>query len=207
MPDLWLFVPACFAINLAFGPNNLMAMTNGAQQGIAFSASAAVGRLLAFAPMILASALGLGLILATSALVFTIAKAVGAAYLIYLGIKLLRAPPQGRDAGDAPSMDLSTAFRREALVALSNPKAILTFAAFLPQFVSIERYWTDYALVGGIFLALEMLAILTYAAVGRLAARGAGLGAARLGLVHKLSGGAMVVFGAALLLARRPVGV
>ncbi|WP_425039525.1 LysE family translocator [Primorskyibacter sp. S187A] len=202
MIDLWIFVPACFAINLAFGPNNLMAMTNSAQHGVGFAATAALGRLAAFAPMILISALGLGVILATSAMVFTIAKVIGAAYLIYLGVKLLRAPPP--DLRATAAAHLRGAARREAFVALSNPKAILTFAAFLPQFVSQEAYWQGYAIVGGLFLVLEFAAILTYATVGRFAARGA---KRRMGLVQKLSGGTMIVFGLGLLLARRPGAV
>ncbi|MGX9353801.1 LysE family translocator [Roseobacteraceae bacterium S113] len=200
MIDLWLFIPACFAINVAFGPNNLMAMTNSAQHGMRFAVTAAVGRLLAFAPMILISALGLGVLLATSAVVFTVAKVIGAAYLVYLGIRLLRAPPPDTSAGEVAA-GMGLAFRREWLVALSNPKAILTFAAFLPQFVAPDAYWLGYALVGGIFIALELVAIVFYALIGRFAARGA---ARHMGLMQKISGGTMVVFGLGLLLARRP---
>ncbi|MCH2164622.1 MAG: LysE family translocator [Marinovum sp.] len=201
--DLWLFIPACFAINLAFGPNNLMAMTNAAKSGVRFATTAACGRFLAFLPMILISALGLGVLMSASAWAFTAAKVIGAAYLIYLGIKLLRA--------DVPETEMTTegtglkiAFRRETLVAFSNPKAILTFAAFFPQFVNPESYWASYALEGAIFLVLEFVAILAYALVGRVAASGAGQ---YLTHVQKLSGGTMIVFGLGLLWARKPGSV
>ncbi|HCI07903.1 MAG TPA: lysine transporter LysE, partial [Sulfitobacter sp.] len=55
MIDYLVFVPACFAINLAFGPNNLMALTNGAQRGVGFAVIASLGRLIAFIPMIAVS--------------------------------------------------------------------------------------------------------------------------------------------------------
>ena len=193
-------MPACFAINVAFGPNNLMAMTNGARHGVGFAATAAIGRLVSFAPMIAISALGLGVVLAASAVGFTLLKIVGALYLVYLGIKLLRA---GAPETETQSTDhhLRPAFRREALVALSNPKAILTFAAFFPQFVDTDAYWQSYATLGVIFLALELAAIVLYAAFGRFAARGAGR---HLGKMQKASGVTMIVFGVGLLLARRP---
>lgn len=90
MIDLLVFLPACFALNLAFGPNNLVAMTHGAQKGVGFSFMASTARLAVFVPMIAASALGLGMLLSASALVFNVIKIVGAAYLVWMGIKLLR---------------------------------------------------------------------------------------------------------------------
>ena len=90
MIDWFIFLPACFALNLAFGPNNLLAMTYGAKTGVTFAQKAALGRLLIFIPMIAVSALGLGVFLTASALLFAVVKAVGAAYLIWLGFSLWR---------------------------------------------------------------------------------------------------------------------
>ncbi len=73
-----------------------MALTNGAQRGVGFAVIASLGRLIAFIPMIAVSALGMGLILSASGVVFTAVKFVGAAYLIYLGVKILRSSSQGR---------------------------------------------------------------------------------------------------------------
>ena len=88
-----LFVPICFALNMTFGPSNLLSMTNGARAGIGFAALAGIGRLIAYGPMMAVSAAGLGVLLATSAVAFHVVKFLGAAYLIWLGIKLLRTPP------------------------------------------------------------------------------------------------------------------
>lgn len=73
---------ACFALNLVFGPNNLLAMAHGVRSGAIFAQKAAVGRLLVFVPMIAISALGLGVVLTISAVFFNFVKVVGTAYLI-----------------------------------------------------------------------------------------------------------------------------
>lgn len=202
MIDLVVFVPACFAINLAFGPNNLLAMTHGARCGVRFALGASLGRILAFAPMIAASALGLGMLMAASAAVFSAVKIIGAAYLIWLGIRLLRTPAAAGMttlAADRPTP--AAAFRREGLVALGNPKAILVFTAFFPQFVDLDAYWTSYAVLGLIFLSLELVAILVYAAAGRFAATFA---ASRLHWFQRISGAGMILFGVLLLLSPQP---
>ncbi len=202
MLDLLIFVPACFALNLSFGPSNLLALTHAAEKGVVFAVAAGFGRLLVFIPMIAISALGLGILLTASSLVFTAAKIAGACYLIWLGWKLWQssAPPK---TGGLPrtSMRLSQAFRREGLVAIGNPKAILIFAAFFPQFVVVDAYFESYALLSLIFIALEAIAISLYATAGALAARTAAL---KLHWFQRASGVGMMLFGGLLLFARRP---
>ena len=204
MIDWLIFIPACFALNLAFGPNNLLAMTNGARSGVAFAQRAAVGRLICFAPMIAASAFGLGLLLTTSAMIFTAVKMIGALHLIWIGINLVRSV-RGLTLDSlgkvAPSP--AQAFRNEALVALSNPKAILIFAAFFPQFVDINTYWQSYAKLGASFIGLEVVAIFLYASAGKFAA---GYAADKLPLMQKLSGWTMCLFGVLLLVSPHPSG-
>ncbi len=202
MIDWLIFIPACFALNLAFGPNNLLAMTHGARRGVLFAQRAAIGRLLVFIPMIAASALGLGLLLTASATLFNIVKIIGALYLIWLGVKLWRSADRLEarvQAGDGLSH--RTAFRSEALVAVSNPKAILMFAAFFPQFVSTKAYVQSYLLLGASFLVLEALAILAYATVGRFASRYA---THRLSWMQRGSGLMMGLFGLLLLFSPQP---
>ncbi len=202
MPDLFVFLPACFALNMAFGPNNLLAMTHGAQKGVPFALAASLARLGVFVPMIAASALGLGLLMSASALVFNAVKIVGAAYLVWLGLKLLRsAPGQADRASDAMTPTLRKAFRGEALVAVSNPKAILVFAAFFPQFVDTATYWMSYAVLGAVFVALEAVAIAIYATAGRFAAAFA---SRKLHWFQRASGGGMIAFGLLLLFSRQP---
>ena len=92
--EVWLvFVPASFALNMAPGPNNLLAMSNGVRFGFGRAVMAGSGRLIAFAAMITLTALGLGAVLAASELAFHIIKWCGAAYLVYLGIRLWRTRP------------------------------------------------------------------------------------------------------------------
>ena len=198
---LLLFIPASLALNLAFGPNNLLALTHGASRGARFALTAALGRLAAFAPMIALSAAGMGVLLAASAAAFTVAKLLGAAYLVYLGIRLWR--NDGAHRLEAPNPgSLAEAMRREALVALGNPKAILIFAAFLPQFVRESAYWQDYALFGTVFMICELVAVAFYAGLGRTVARRSGQ---LLRHLQRLSAITMAGFGIALLFARRPV--
>ena len=199
----WLiFIPACFALNLAFGPNNLLAMTNGARVGVVFAQKAAVGRLIVFVPMIVLSALGLGLVLTTSAVVFSIAKIVGAIYLVWLGISLWRSAKTLQLEGlGADDTSLSRAFKAEAAVAISNPKAILIFAAFFPQFVAIEAYWQSFALLGLAFLLMEAVAIFAYAVFGKLASKFA---SGKLPTLQRVSGATMCIFGVLLLVSPQP---
>lgn len=200
MIDLLVFLPACFALNLAFGPNNLLALTHGAQSGIGFAVGASMARLAVFVPMIAASALGLGVLLSTSAVLFGAVKVVGALYLIWMGIKLLRTSPAAAGMGPvAPTFP--QAVRREAFSAASNPKAILIFAAFFPQFVDTSAYWQSYATLGVIFLMLEACAITIYASAGRFAA---GFASSRLHWFQRVSGGGMIAFGILLLFSRQP---
>ncbi len=131
-----LFVPACFALNLAPGPNNLLSLNNAARHGFATASLAGGGRLLAFAGMLALAASGLALVLHTSAWLFLAIKVLGAAYLLWLAVQLWRtdAQPLANEASPArPS--LWRLGRQEFLVAAGNPKAILIFTAFLPQFV------------------------------------------------------------------------
>ena len=200
--DLVLFIPTCFALNLAFGPNNLLALTHGAQGGLLFALSASIARLLVFAPMIVVSAFGLGIILSASAIVFTTVKFLGAAYLVWLGVKLLRGSfaPQIAELSKE-RVKIKAAFKREGLVAIGNPKAILIFAAFFPQFVNVDAYAQSYFILGTVFLVLEMFAICIYAATGHFAARAA---STKLHWFQRASGIGMIVFGALLLLTKRP---
>ena len=196
-----IFLPACFALNLAFGPNNLLALTHGAHHGIGFAMRAGLGRILVFVPMIALSGLGLGIILSASAAAFTALKFAGAAYLVWIGIKIVRSARAPAPDAVPPTLTTRQGFQREALTALSNPKAMLIFAAFLPQFVPADDYVAGYLEVGAIFLLMEWIVLGFYAGLGHLAASFAG---SKLHLMQRASGYGMIVFGALLVLARRP---
>lgn len=89
---LFLFVPACFALNMAFGPNNLLSITIGAQHGLRASLLASVGRLVAFAIMIAVAAFGMGALLMASELAFTVVKFLGAIFLALEVVAVAKRP-------------------------------------------------------------------------------------------------------------------
>lgn len=138
--DLWLtFVAATIALLLIPGPTVLLvlsyAISKGRSVAVASAAGVALGDLVAMS----ASLLGLGALVLASATLFTLLKWVGAAYLIYLGVKLLRsAPTAGLELPDADTISASRVFGHTAAVTALNPKSIAFFIAFVPQFVRPE---------------------------------------------------------------------
>ncbi len=197
-----LFVPACFAINMAPGPNNLLSVSNAARFGLAQTLLGGLGRLLAFAVMIIVTALGLGAVLTASELAFHIIKWGGAAYLLYLGIKIWRAPVDAVHF-TAPATSALALMRQEFLIAADNPKAILTFTAFFPQFIDRNaNALPQFAVMGSTFLLLEVVSISIYAMGGRQIA--AIMRTARgMQLINRISGGALCGAGALLATTQR----
>lgn len=165
---LLLFVPACFALNMAPGPNNLLSVSNAAGHGFWTSCIAGAGRLVAFIGMIAIASAGLAtLLLASQALFFSV-KVVGAIYLFYLAYQLWVTKPSAEEARTVPEKASTFALaKQEFFVAAGNPKAILIFTAFLPQFIDVSKPATSqFAVLGAIFLALEWIAIAAYACIG-----------------------------------------
>jgi threonine/homoserine/homoserine lactone efflux protein len=164
---LLVFVPACLAINLTPGPNNLLSISNAARYGFRRAALAGSGRLVAFAAMIALASAGLAVVLQTSELLFQAIKLAGALYLLHLALQLWRAPAGAPSQESAAAPGLLGLMRQEFLVAAGNPKAILVFTAFLPQFVDPSApAAAQFALLGTIFLAFEWFAIAVYSASG-----------------------------------------
>jgi len=167
LATLALFLPACFALNMAPGPNNLLSVSNSTRYGYRTACVAGIGRLLAFAGMIALASAGLAVVLQTSELLFYGIKIVGAAYLFYLAWQLWRADPGVENAVTGVQTGMLTLARQEFLVAAGNPKAILIFTAFLPQFVDPNQAVTpQFAVLGALFLVLEWIAIGAYAYMG-----------------------------------------
>lgn len=121
LATLTLFLPACFALNMAPGPNNLLSVSNSTRYGYRTSCLAGVGRLLAFAGMIALASAGLAVVLQTSELLFYGIKILGAAYLFYLAYQLWRANPQAEAESTAAKAGLWALARQEFLVAAGNP--------------------------------------------------------------------------------------
>ena len=138
--DHWLAFVAASAVLLAIpGPTVLLvisyALGHGRKPAAAIVAGVALGDLTAMT----ASMLGLGAVLATSALVFTGLRWLGGAYLIYLGVKLWRAPVGAAGIEAAPTAGPLRMFAHAYVVTALNPKAIIFFVAFVPQFLDASR--------------------------------------------------------------------
>nr|WP_086937877.1 LysE family translocator [Thaumasiovibrio occultus] len=162
---LW-FIPACFALNMTPGPNNLLAMNNSRSYGFGAALYGGAGRIIAFAIMIALTASGLAVILYASQTLFMLIKVAGALYLFWLAFQLWRSEAIPLQEGDTTRTYFGLA-KQEFLLAAGNPKAILIFTAFLPQFVDIQKN-TDqqFFALGATFLMLELLTISIYALFG-----------------------------------------
>jgi threonine/homoserine/homoserine lactone efflux protein len=137
--DLALFVAAGLLLNITPGVDMALIATRSATQGFRAGAAAALGVGAGCGVHVAAAALGLSALIASSATAFTLLRWAGAAYLVWLGIGLLRRPPPG-SRGDAatPPMVADTwtrVFRQGFLTNALNPKVALFFLAFLPQFI------------------------------------------------------------------------
>jgi len=140
----WLAFVAASAVLLAIpGPTILLVISYALSHGRKVATATVAGVALGDFTAMTASMLGLGALLATSAALFTVLKWVGAAYLIYLGIKLWRAPVSER-AADATDTEAGSTqplriFLHTYAVTALNPKSIVFFVAFLPQFLDLSR--------------------------------------------------------------------
>ncbi|WP_110973172.1 LysE family translocator [Pseudomonas huaxiensis] len=205
LATLALFIPACFALNMAPGPNNLLSLNNASRYGLRTACAAGVGRLFAFAGMIVLAALGLAVLLHTSEYLFLAIKVLGAFYLFYIAWQLWRAPVgQGGPVGERKGGVLRLA-RQEFFVAAGNPKAILIFTAFLPQFVVIDSpvpVSEQLLWLGVMFLMLEWLAIGIYAWLGAYLQRWFNQPGPRR-VFNRVSAGLLSCAGLGLLAARR----
>ncbi|WP_394062421.1 LysE family translocator [Alcaligenes sp. WGS1538] len=203
LTTLLLFIPACFALNMAPGPNNLLSVHNAAHYGFRSSVLGAGGRLAAFAIMIALASIGLTVVLQQAAFLLLGIKVLGALYLLYLAVQLWRKPVSQESVAGLVGQPISQLARQEFLVAAGNPKAILIFTAFFPQFIQPGgSYLLQFAWLGVLFLLMEVVAVALYAWMGRnLRQLLAKPGAQRL--FNRTCGSLLGLAGVGLLLSRR----
>lgn len=165
---LLLFIPACFALNMSPGPNNLLSMSNAKRYGFQTAMLAGIGRLIVFAGMVFLAASGLAIVLYASESIFFAIKVVGAGYLFWMAYQLWTANVATEaEANGADVVRWTTLARQEGMLAAGNPKAILIFTAFLPQFVDpAGDVALQFFLLGIAFLLLEWIAVACYAGFG-----------------------------------------
>jgi threonine/homoserine/homoserine lactone efflux protein len=162
--ELYLaFVAACIALALLPGPMVTLVIANGLRHGTRAAFTTVAGAQAGLAIVIGIVAIGLTSLMATMGYWFDWVRFAGAAYLVWLGIKLIRNPAEGLDA-KAPSLPRGGFFTQALLVTLSNPKVLVFFGAFIPQFVDLSRdHFPQVALLGLTFMVISGITDGTYA--------------------------------------------
>ncbi|WP_434518952.1 LysE family translocator [Pseudomonas sp. NFX1] len=139
--DTWLiYLLASIGLSLTPGPNSLLALTHGALYGARRTLFTIVGGVFGFSALIALAMFGLSALLRTSASVLGILKWVGGAYLVWLGVQLWRSPALHLEVTpQTPRLSNASLFRQGLLSAMANPKVLLFYGAFLPQFLDPQR--------------------------------------------------------------------
>lgn len=175
--DALAFAPVSVMLALAPGPNNLCAMRHGLCAGTSKALIATFGRVTAFALFLSASAIGLGALLLASETAFSAIKWAGALYLIWLGwntwrskdTSLLAAMATQERAAPAHGLTIKRMLRQEFTLAITNPKAIILFAAIFPQFIDPGKpSAAQFLVLGSLYLAAEFVSTAVYASFGQV---------------------------------------
>ena len=196
--QVWLaFVVASVVLLMIPGPTVVLvltyALTQGRRVAVASAAGVATGDLIAMT----ASLLGLGALVLASASVFTALKWVGAAYLVWMGIGMIR-PVGGQTLGrldDVPELTPHRVFGNAAVVTALNPKSIVFFIAFVPQFLAVDRLLApQFAVLIATFVTLAAINALAYALLADRM-RATIRRPAVLGWITRAGGGVMIAMG------------
>jgi threonine/homoserine/homoserine lactone efflux protein len=201
--EAWAAFAAATAVLLVIpGPTILLVISYALGQGWRTAFPMAVGVALGDFTAMTLSMLGVGALLATSATIFTALKWAGAAYLIYLGVKLFRA---GGSLNAEPRQDATSALKMLGhawLVTALNPKSITFFVAFLPQFLDAKAdFWTQMLIFEATFITLAFANAFGYALVASRA-RAVVSNPRAIGLFNKAGGTLLVGAGIATVTVR-----
>jgi threonine/homoserine/homoserine lactone efflux protein len=211
----WLYLATIFVVCAIPGPNMLLMMTHGARYGMRQTSATMAGCLMSLMLMLAVSVAGLGVLLKAWPATFNALRLLGAAYLIWLGVKAWRAPASeaaaaqvdasSGDAGEAGGKRLPSRgalMRNGFLVGSSNPKAILFSAALLPQFIDASRpTLPQFAILVATTAVMEVSWYIVYAGCGTQI--GAKLKSSSVAKAfNRLTGGVFVGFGAMMALVR-----
>ena len=212
-PDqLLLFVVAGLLLNLTPGPDVLYIVTHALKSGARAGIVAALGITAGCFVHIFAAAVGVSALLAASATAFTLLKWIGAAYLVWVGLKMLRAsaPPAmdvaASDARTGNAPDLKTVFARGFATNALNPKVALFFLAFLPQFIgpAIERKSLAFLLLGLLFNFNGLWVNIGWAVAAAWLSRRVGVVRTGMHWLERAAGAMFLGFGLKLALSDNP---
>lgn len=198
----WLFVVTVFFVSATPGPNMLHVMARSVELGVVRSMAAMAGCFVAVCSLLTASALGLTALLLAIPGVFDVLRYAGAAYLLYLGYKSWTASSAPIDIGEGELPSAPSAlrvFRSAFAIGISNPKALLFAAAFLPQFIDAAHPKVpQFMIMVATFGVIEISWYFIYALGGRSIA-GYLTRPALKRAFDRLTGGIFVAFGLAML--------
>ncbi|MBB5048404.1 threonine/homoserine/homoserine lactone efflux protein [Rhodopseudomonas rhenobacensis] len=195
------FVAACVGLALLPGPMVTLVIANGLRHGTRPALTNVAGAQLGFTIVIGIVAVGLTSLMATMGYWFDWVRLAGAAYLIWLGIALIRAPAHALEADTPPPPPRGGFFLQGLLVLLSNPKVLVFFGAFIPQFVDMEKdHFPQVALLGATFMVIAGVTDGIYAVLAGRARHF--FSARRTRLLSRISGGFMIGGGLWLALSR-----
>jgi threonine/homoserine/homoserine lactone efflux protein len=204
---LWLFIVSGLLLNITPGPDSLFIMARSATQGWRAGFVACWGIGAGVFVHVFAASLGLSALLATSATAFAVVKVIGAAYLVWIGVGMLRAKGDSPQAVDAAprSLRYRDIFRQGFLTNVLNPKVALFFLAFVPQFIAPDAPSKPLAFIvlGVIFDFNGMLWCHALALFTAFASRKLKVGAAVGRWLNRTMGAVFVALGAKLALASR----
>jgi threonine/homoserine/homoserine lactone efflux protein len=196
------FVAACVALALLPGPIVTLVIGNGLRYGTRAALTNIAGAQAGLAIVIGIVAVGLTSLMATMGYWFDWVRLAGAAYLVWLGVRLIRSPVVGLDADAAPPPPPRGGFFLQGVVVLlSNPKVLVFFGAFIPQFMDMSRdHVSQVALLGVNFMVIAGMTDAMYALLAGRARLF--FSARRTRLVSRISGGCMIGGGVWLALTR-----
>ncbi|MCU0925366.1 MAG: LysE family translocator [Hydrogenophaga sp.] len=211
-PQLLMFIAAGWLLNLTPGPDVLYIVSNALKSGVRAGVVAALGIVSGCFVHVFAAALGLSALLATSATAFIVLKWMGAAYLVWMGFKLLFASGSGTSivpTDAAPShwpFDGRAVFLRGFLTNVLNPKVALFFLAFVPQFIApgTDNKVVVFLLLGLLFNLNSLPINLGYAWLAAWAAGRVGTVRRAMHWLDRAAGLMFIAFGLRLALSDNP---
>jgi threonine/homoserine/homoserine lactone efflux protein len=153
----WLvYTAAAVGLSLTPGPNGLLALTHGALYGARRTVFTILGGSVGFAAVIALSMFGIGALLAANVGLLVLLKWLGGAYLVWLGIQVWRSPALAQSRTEAKLTSGRSLFQAGLFSALSNPKGILFFVAFLPQFIDpAQSLIVQFVIMAATFVVIE----------------------------------------------------
>lgn len=153
-----LYTLAAVGLSLTPGPNGLLALTHGALYGTRKTIFTILGGSVGFTAVIGLSMFGIGALLAANVGLLVVLKWLGGAYLVFLGIQVWRSPSLAESRTEVKSASGGKLFQAGLLSAISNPKGILFFVAFLPQFIEpAGSILIQFLIMAATFVVIEFL--------------------------------------------------